>query len=198
LSALSTFGTPYPHSFPKAGDCCREELAVVAEDHTRFVTGQLLIVADGLGGHKAGEKASGIAVKTVVHYVLSVMPWLFRLNGEGDDDLKGELKGALERSQSAIRASAAADSRCTSMGTTLTMAYILWPRLYVVHVGDSRCYVLRQSKLEQITRDHTVGQQLVEAGVFQPEENSGPPMSNVLWNALGGKSDDVFPEVYKA
>jgi protein phosphatase len=83
------------------------------------------------------------------------------------------------------------------MGTTLTMVYVLWPRAYVVHVGDSRCYLLRDDRLEQITRDHTVAQRFVEEGRLQPEEAENSRYSCILWNALGGGSTEVSPEVYK-
>jgi protein phosphatase len=99
--------------------------------------------------------------------------------------------------QEKIHAAAAAAPERAGMGTTLTMAYTLWPRAYVVHVGDSRCYLFRNKQLEQITRDHTVAQQLVEAGRLQPDEVESSRYSSVLWNALGGGSTEVSPEVYK-
>ena len=74
------------------------------------------------------------------------------------------------------------------MGTTLTMAYVCWPLLYVVHVGDSRCYLLRGSRLRQITHDHTVAQQLVEEGVLSESDVEGSRWSHVLWNVVGGGS----------
>jgi protein phosphatase len=84
------------------------------------------------------------------------------------------------------------------MGTTLTMAYILWPRLYVVHAGDSRCYLARGGRLHQITRDHTVAQQMVEQGILSPSEAEDSRWSHVLWNCIGGGTHDLSPEVYKA
>ena len=84
------------------------------------------------------------------------------------------------------------------MGTTLTMAYVVWPRLYVVHAGDSRCYLFRGGRLEQITTDHTMAQQLVERGVLTPEEAQESRLSHVLWNCLGGNSHELQPEVHKA
>jgi protein phosphatase len=84
------------------------------------------------------------------------------------------------------------------MGTTLTMAYVVWPRLFIVHVGDSRCYLLRRSELKQLTEDHTVAQQYVESGVLAADEAETSRWSNVLWNVVGGASDELAPQVYKS
>jgi protein phosphatase len=78
------------------------------------------------------------------------------------------------------------------------MAYILWPRLYVVHVGDSRCYLFRPPRLEQITTDQTMAQQLVERGVLAAEEAPQSRWSHVLWSCLGGAKREMNAEVYKA
>jgi protein phosphatase len=108
------------------------------------------------------------------------------------------LKTALEECQKKIEVASEAAVVTRQMGTTLTMAYILWPRLYVVHAGDSRCYLLRGSRLEQITTDHTVAQQLVERGALSPQEAKESRWSSVLWNCIGGGSHDLSPDVYKA
>jgi serine/threonine protein phosphatase PrpC len=158
--------------------------------------GKLLLVADGMGGHAAGKRASTLAIDGIVGYVLNTMPWFFRLQGGRDEDFQDELKAALEHCQAMMRAEGERIPDRQGMGTTLTMAYLTWPRLYVVHVGDSRCYLLRGSRLKQITRDHTVAQQLVESGVLDDAEDSR--WSHVLWNVVGGGSDELSPEVYKA
>jgi PPM family protein phosphatase len=171
------------------------------EDHTCLFggsQGHLLLVADGMGGHAAGQRASTLAVQTLTHYLLNTMPWFFRLQQAGEADLEGELKTALEACQKSIQAEAAVRVEERGMGTTLTMAYIVWPRLYVVHVGDSRCYLMRDARLEQITRDQTMAQQLVDQGVLTPEKAQESRWSHVLWNCIGGGSDELRPEVYKA
>jgi protein phosphatase len=108
------------------------------------------------------------------------------------------LKAALEECQRRIQAVSAHSAAPAKMGTTLTMAYLLWPRLYVVHAGDSRCYLQRGGRLERITTDHTVAQQLVERGVLEPEQAEGSQWSHVLWNCVGGGSHELNPDVYKA
>ena len=74
------------------------------------------------------------------------------------------------------------------MGTTVTMAHLIWPNLYVVHAGDSRCYLIREKKATQLTTDHTLARQMVEAGGMRPEDEANSRWSNVLWNVLGGRS----------
>ncbi|MFT5324146.1 MAG: serine/threonine protein phosphatase PrpC [Planctomycetaceae bacterium] len=118
--------------------------------------GQLLMVADGLGGHVAGDRASHLAVQTVTTYVLNTMPWFFRLSSSNDEEYRDELVAALQNRQLSIAAEAATHPEEAGMGTTLTMGYLIWPRVYLMHIGDSRCYLQRGEKLRQLTKDHTV------------------------------------------
>lgn len=160
--------------------------------------GQLYLVADGIGGDAAGERASELAIQTMVQYVLNVLPWFFRLYGEDEEDLNDELKRAMVRCEEVIGAESAAVPEYEGMGTTLTVAYVLWPKMYVVHVGDSRCYVLRGKKLQQITRDHTMAQSLVDQGAMKAKDIEDSPWIHVLWNALGKGAEKLSPEVYMA
>jgi protein phosphatase len=167
------------------------------DDHSRLFgpsQGQLLLVADGMGGHVAGQRASSIAVDALARYVLHTMSWFFRLPEGQEDDFADELKDALQRCQKQIEAQAEARPEWRGMGTTLTLAYVRWPRLYVVHAGDSRCYLLRGGRLEQITTDQTVAQRLVEDGALSPEEARQSRWGHVLWNCLGGGSPDLAVE----
>lgn len=81
------------------------------------------------------------------------------------------------------------------MGTTVTMAYIVWPKLYLTHAGDSRCYLLRNSRLQQLTTDHTFGQRLVNAGILEEERLASSHWNNVLWNFVGTQAAALQPEV---
>lgn len=160
--------------------------------------GKLLLVADGMGGHLAGERASALAIETLNTFVLDNMHWFFRLEADREPEFELDLKAALESCHAQVRAEAASVPDEHGMGTTLTLAYLIWPRMYVVHVGDSRCYLLRESKLQQVTTDHTFAEQFVEAGVLKPEEVDESRWSHVLWNVVGGNEQEMQPVVYKS
>jgi protein phosphatase len=91
----------------------------------------------------------------------------------------------------AVRARAQLEN--LKMATTMTLAIAVWPRLYVVQVGDSRCYYYWDGKLKQITRDQTVAQYLVDTGAMPPEQAARSPFSNVLSSSIGG--EEARPEV---
>jgi len=151
-----------------------------------------------MGGHAAGDRASTIAVDTVTNYVLNLMPWFFRLDASHSGELREELRALFEECQARVRAFGDRDAESRGMGTTLTMAYVLWPNAYVVHVGDSRCYLLREDRLEQITRDHTIHQQLVDGGALKAGEAEDHRISHILWNAIAGADDSLNPDVHRA
>jgi protein phosphatase len=157
----------------------------------------LITVADGVGGRGGGQRASAIAVNTLARFVLNTMPWFFSLDEEHDNDLLEDLKQALAKCEQTVQTRASEESALRRMATTLTMACIVWPWLYIVHAGDSRCYLLRGGELEQVTTDHTVAQQLVESGVLPAERAEASRFSHVLWNTVGGSSE-LSPDVYKA
>jgi protein phosphatase len=100
--------------------------------------GHLLVVADGMGGVSGGEIASGLAVETITAYVNRVMPWFHRHEEGREEELENDLRVAVQACQQTV-SKAARSSDFSRMGTTLTMACVLWPRVYVVHAGDSRC-----------------------------------------------------------
>lgn len=163
------------------------------------VEGKLFAVADGMGGHASGEVASQLAIRTVTEFVLNTMPWFFQLDAHGEDDLSEVLKAGLERCQAALTADSALHPSHSGMGTTLTLAYVLAPAMYVVHAGDSRCYILRGGDLRQITKDHTLAQRMVEAGTLAPEQADHSDFGHVLYNAIiANGTSELRPEVYKA
>ncbi len=167
------------------------------------VQGQVLMVADGMGGHAAGEKASSLAVDHLINRLLNSIHWFFRTDHEQDDrdeeDFVDDLKELLQDAHSRILNEAAAHHDQSGMGTTVTMAHMIWPNLYVVHAGDSRCYLIRDGQATQLTTDHTLARQMVEAGGMRPEDEASSRWSNVLWNVLGGSSGgDLVAEVRQA
>lgn len=161
--------------------------------------GKLLLVADGMGGHEAGERASTLAVDGIATYALNTMRWFFRLDEQSDDDFQDDLKAAMEHCQDALSREVEASPQRKGMGTTLTMGYIIWPRLYVVHVGDSRCYLHHNGKLQQLTRDHTMAQLYEESQSSRlGDEPSHGRQQHVLWNVIGGHEEDLTPEVSRS
>ena len=159
--------------------------------------GKLLIVADGMGGEAEGERACTIAVDQVTTYVLNSLGWCFRLEEGSEHDFEDDLKQALESCQKSIQTVVGKHPEMKSMGTTMTMVYIVWPRGFVVHVGDSRCYLLRNGQLDQITVDHTMSEMMAETGQMSRDEARHAPMGHVLWNVLGGRSNELSVDVYK-
>ena len=159
--------------------------------------GKLLIVADGMGGEAEGERACTIAVDQVTTYVLNSLAWCFRLEEGTEHDFEDDLKQALESCQKSIQTVVGKHPEMKSMGTTMTMVYIVWPRAFVVHVGDSRCYLLRNRQLDQITVDHTMSEIMAETGQMSREEARHSPRGHVLWNVLGGRSNELSVDVYK-
>lgn len=158
------------------------------------VTGQLFVVADGMGGMSGGEVASGLAVETISWYVAKTMPWFYRYQDGREEELKDELKHALQVTQDTVK-DAAEHSRHPRMGTTLTLACLLWPRVYVVHAGDSRCYVRRGDELIRMTTDHTLAQKAVDEGVLTQSQADAAGLGNALWNCIGAGQAEVKPEV---
>jgi serine/threonine protein phosphatase PrpC len=168
------------------------------DDETRIYggsQGKLLVVADGMGGEAEGERASTIAVDQVAAYVLNSLGWCFRLEENSELDFEEHLREALKSCQDSIHTASLEHPDMRSMGTTMTMVYIVWPRAFVVHVGDSRCYLLRDGQLKQLTTDHTMAAILTESGQMTREQARHSPMGHALVNVLGGKSNELSVDV---
>jgi protein phosphatase len=170
------------------------------DDETRIYggsQGKLLVVTDGMGGEAAGERASTIAMDQLATYVLNSLSWCFRLEEHSEQDFQEHLEEALQSCQKSIQNAVSQYPEMKGMGTTMTMVYIVWPRAFVVHVGDSRCYLLRNRQLAQVTSDHTMAAILAEAKQVDRDQARKSSMGHALWNALGGRSKDLSVDVYK-
>jgi protein phosphatase len=159
--------------------------------------GHLFVVADGMGGHQAGEQASALAVDAIESFVLNTLKWFMHLRGAEGQTLLNEFHAALQQADARIFQEASRNSEWWGMGTTLTMAYALHRDLFVAHVGDSRCYLFRSGELFQLTHDHTLVQELVQHGHLPPEEASRHRLRHVVTNVLGSTEPGVRPEVHK-
>ncbi len=145
----------------------------------------LFILADGMGGHRAGEVASSLAARVAAQHITrqSYLPSLL------DRERDASQPALTEVLVNAVQAANAAVSReAPGSGTTLSCALILGTQAYIAHVGDSRAYLLKEGKLEQITHDHSLVDRLVDAGQLTPAEASVHPQKNVLYRAVGQSS----------
>ncbi len=134
--------------------------------------GHLLLVADGMGGHRAGEVASALSVTAIEGFVLHLLRRFSNLREADEQDVIKDLQAALARADSRLFEEAAHHLEFTGMGTTLTMAFVSGWRLFVIHAGDSRCYLLHDGQLRQLTTDHTLAGELARLGVIGPEKVS--------------------------
>jgi len=157
--------------------------------------GYAMIVADGMGGHAGGEIASRMAVSGLVKLVLAMPDWIFHLDQTVSDAATERSKSRFRHLNTLLIEQAAQDPALRGMGTTLTAARNLGRDLQIVHVGDSRAYLLRQSRLHRLTRDHTYVQLLVDSGQLSKEEAADFGARHVLVNALGGFDEDVEVDV---
>ncbi len=156
----------------------------------------LVVVADGMGGHKGGEIASEIAVHAIAEN-LEQQHW-----DDNSDEMQVLLKlgAAVEVANQMIRQRSQSTKELSGMGTTVVVALFIMGRVFLAHVGDSRIYRFRDNKLEQLTRDHSLVQQLIDSGAFldvQEAEAAGI-RTNVLTRGLGIEDQaevDVSDEV---
>jgi len=146
------------------------------------------MVADGVGGAAGGETASRSAVVTVAAYLTHVMECYYRVDPRDEQAFFNALLDAAREAHQAVLTRAKADAGLEGMATTLTIGLGVWPSLYVLHVGDSRLYLLRDQVLTQLTRDQTWAQDLVDEGVLPPAVAPTSPLSHVLTSAIGGAS----------
>jgi len=160
-----------------------------------IATGYLIGVADGVGGAPAGERASLLAAGTLKAFIQEESPGLLQ-PGLRDSEVVETLGRGLRRCHAAIAEEVRRHPEYWGMATTLTAAVVLWPRLYVVHLGDSRAYLLRDGVLRRLTRDQTIARSLVDAGVFDSKGADRSRWKHVVWNVLGGRISSRDPEVH--
>ena len=148
----------------------------------------IFVVADGMGGHAAGEVASDMAV----HYVARELD---SLRGLSDEQVAERMRGAIRTANGAIFQRTLTEHDKRGMGTTVTALTLYESRFLIGQVGDSRAYLLRDNKLSQLTKDHSYVQEQVDAGYLTPEQARTHPYSNVITRCVGANSD-VMPDIY--
>ncbi|MEU4510802.1 Stp1/IreP family PP2C-type Ser/Thr phosphatase [Nonomuraea wenchangensis] len=164
----------------------RSDVGLLREgnEDSAYASGRLLAVADGMGGHAHGEVASSVAIAAMAS--LEEAP-------QGGD-LLNAIEAAVRDANRRLHEMVGRDPSLKGMGTTLTAMLWSGTQVALVHVGDSRAYLLRRGELYQITHDHTLVQQLVDDGRITPEEAATHPQRSILLRALDG-SGEVDPDL---
>lgn len=154
----------------------------------------MFLVADGMGGHRAGERASAIAVTAIEQFTLNNFRWFFNTDNSGAQKVLAQFQLALGQADAQILEEAAENPELKGMGTTLTMAFQLGAQLCIVHVGDSRAYLYRDGQLHQLTKDHTLVAEMVRSGAIRKDQAAGHHLRNVITNVVGGPTLGVKVE----
>lgn len=169
----------------------RTDKGIVRENNQDSYTGGELvggagyaIVCDGMGGAAEGAFASSEAVKIIREKICSGYK-----NGMSDISVKALLVSALENANKHIYMLSLTDDKYSGMGTTAVAAIITEEFVYIAHVGDSRAYMISQGKAVQLTRDHTVVQNMLENGEITPEEVADHPKKHIITRAIGVDSE---------
>jgi len=148
----------------------------------------LFIVADGMGGHAAGEVASEMAVRIIEKELGS-------LRGLNDGEAASKMRSAIRKANADIFERTLAEHDKRGMGTTTTVMVLFSRRFMIGQVGDSRAYLLREGDFLQLTKDHSYVQEQVDAGLLTPEQARTHPYSNVITRCVGA-NEDVAPDIY--
>ena len=150
----------------------------------------LAMVADGVGGGLKGEEASRLALEEVTLYVAGTMRCYYATGGQDDVEFTRSLQEAALQSSGEVRSRGQEDPDYQGMATTLTLFLGVWPKAYLLQVGDSRCYVFRNGELRQLTRDQTMAQELMDIGVLKPADAAGTRFARTLSSSIGGRLTD--------
>jgi PPM family protein phosphatase len=159
--------------------------------------GHIFLVADGMGGHRAGEVASALTVTTIETFVLHLLKRFSNLQASDEQTILKDFQTALRQADARLVEESAHHPEFAGMGTTLTMAFVSGWKVFVFHAGDSRCYLYRGEQLRQLTADHTVAGELARQGVIKPEEVCHNRFRHVVTNVLGGNEAGVQVDVQK-
>jgi protein phosphatase len=169
------------------------------QPHTRYGRnrGHVFLIADGMGGHQAGEVASALTVSSIEAFVLHLLRRFSNLQDTDEQGVLRDFQAALVEANARIFEETALHPQLYGMGTTLTMAFVSNWKLFVVHAGDSRCYLLRQGAIRQLTVDDTWVGELVRHGLLQAEKAADHPYRHVVTNVVGGTEVEVKAQVQR-
>jgi protein phosphatase len=145
------------------------------------------VVADGMGGHAAGEVASRLALRAVIEHALSTADWIMRDAAAHSSQIEERMVERFAAANELVHEHAQRHPQWSGMGTTMTMAVSSGAELFLGHVGDSRAYLLRDGQLRVLTHDHSLVQAFVDSGMISPQEVARHHLRNVLLRSLGGR-----------
>jgi PPM family protein phosphatase len=146
----------------------------------------LFLVADGMGGHLAGERASALAVAAIEQFMLNSFRWFFGSGSPDEQRVLAQFQSAIRHADARILEETAAHPELSGMGTTVTMAFHLGAQLCVIHVGDSRAYLYRDHELHQLTEDHTLVADMVRSGALRRDQVAEHQLRHTITNVVGG------------
>lgn len=152
----------------------------------------LYLVADGVGGGPDGDLASERSAAAVLSYLGSVSGCFQAADAAHEDELLASLESAVQGVHEQLVREAGGPGR-KAPATTLTLILLVWPRAYVIHVGDSRAYVQRRGRVQLLTRDQTFGEMMLAAGAWSEEQVARSRTAETLASAIGGS--DMEPSV---
>ena len=157
-----------------------------------------MLLADGMGGMAAGEVASRVALNTLLELVVQTPDWIMNMDQrEMAAIVMQRMTLRFRQIDDELRKQGDSDRSLHGMGTTLTVAVTLGTNLLLGHIGDSRAYLFRNKKLHLLTKDHTLAQALVDAGMAAPDDISTQAMRHVLTAALGSTGKKNDPQVQR-
>lgn len=156
-------------------------------------TAYSLVVVDGMGGARFGEFASRFALQTMFELTQRASSWVMKLHDLDAEQIRQRVEAYVGALQAAFRQRIEADPDLAGMGTTWTSAHLFPPLAIIVHVGDSRAYLMRGGTLRQVTRDETMAQALIDAGM---DSHSVERFTHVLLNSFGGDGRRVAAQIH--
>lgn len=182
---------------------CASHIGKVRKNNEDYCKGEIIdtdygsigifALADGMGGHKKGEVASKLAVENIICFLKENLLQSTNIKIDYVDDI---VKQAYNNVNSIIHEKSISNMDYEGMGTTLTTAILYKNNLYVANVGDSRCYLLQNNNFDQITKDHSVVQELIEANIITKSEAKNHPRRNHITRAMG-TDELVIVDIFK-
>ncbi len=156
---------------------------VGSEERVAFIS----VVADGVGGQAAGEEASRLALEGITRYISEAIHVYYTADPANDAAFVDALEAAAMKVHGELSSRSLNDRALRGMATTMTLWIGVWPWAYLLQVGDSRCYLLKDGKLLQMSRDQTMAEDFVEQGIFTRDHPGHAKLSHILSSAIGGQ-----------